>query len=412
MPKGVKQTSSKPSGVKVHPRSQLVEHFVIEHGTELMRLARAHAASAADADDAYQRTLEAILTKAPEAIEGDHLMAWAATVARNETRMQHRRRRKIADDSFEQITADWSDTPATPDDRLIDAESIAYGREALKRLDTDQTRLLLLRADGFGYEEICETTGFSYAKVNRILCEARKSFRRRVQRLESGAECQRIEGILSMIADGEARESARRDAELHLENCLACQATLREFRVAPTRVASLLPLGTLATPAAVDWMQRVGDWFGAVTTGIQERAAALGAGAGQGAEMAFAKKAVVATAVTAALVAGGSGMQKVIADERGGSDESQMQLPTPDLPPSDAVGPSSTGGPSDASSTSVDERPRDVNKRDLEGRDPVVKPVPAPPVDQKTEVAPDPGDTQAPAGTQTGAPPPSGGVSP
>lgn len=410
MPRGIGSGENRlaPS----HPRSELVERFVSDHGTALMRVARLHAGNAADADDAYQRTLEVMLTKAPDSADDDSLMAWASTVARNEALMQHRRRKRLTHDSFEEISKSWVDAPAGPDERLVESERLGHGREALMRLTPDQTRLLLLRADGLGYDEICELTGYSYAKVNRLLCEGRKAFRRRVERLDSGAECRRIEGVLSMIADGEARDEARLDAELHLAGCVACQATLREFSSAPSRAAEMLPLGALAGGAAGDWLQRAGELLQSFGANLQERLAGLGAGAGQGAEMAFAKKAVVATAVTATLVAGGTGMEKVIGDDRAAAGTPQLQLPTPDLPPSGEVGPSATGGPSGDASTAAVGKPRDVDERDLEGTDPVVKPVPAPPVDQDAEVAPAPEDSQPPPGAAPGAAPAPGGVSP
>lgn len=415
MSQGVKQSSSGSSDAHVHPRSRLVERFVVEHGTELMRLARAHAASAADADDAYQRTLEVMLTKAPETAQGDGLMAWAVTVARNETRMQHRRRQRLAPESFEEITSQWSDCPDDPAERLIDSESVGQGREALKRLDADQTRLLLLRADGLGYDEICGLTGFSYAKVNRLLCEARKSFRARVERIDSGAECRRIEGILSMIADGEVRESARLDAELHLKNCLACRATLREFSTVPIRVAALLPVGTLADPATGDWLQRVGDWFGALSAGVQERLAAIGANTGQGAEMAFAKKAVVATAVTATLVAGGAGVESVITDGGANDVNTQQQMIGELGLPTDGTG--ATGATATAEVESSDlggeAATRDLTESDVRDLvDPAVNPVPAAPLDPNADAAPAPGDAPADVEAETQGSPQYGGLHP
>lgn len=375
-------------------------------------MARAHAASAADADDAYQRTLETMLTKAPESAEGDRLMAWAVTVARNETRMQHRRRRKISDEPFEEVTANWSEAVDGPGERIVDAEAIAHGREALKRLDADQTRLLLLRADGLGYDEICELTGYSYAKVNRLLCEARKSFRQRVERLESGAECRRIEGILSMIADGEARDSARRDAELHLENCLSCQATLREFRVAPTRIAALFPIGTVAAPAAGEWMQRVGDWVGAISHSVQERVAGLGGGAGQGAEMAFAKKAVVATAVTATLVAGGAGIEAVVIEDGVSEIQTQQQMIGEIEAPTGQTG-ATAGAVPETGGLSGLEATRDLSETDVRDLvDPALSPVPAAPLDPNAEAAPAPGDVPSDAEADTQGSPQYGGLHP
>src|SRR3954466_15978141 len=85
-----------------------------------------------------------------------------------------------------------------------------------------------------------------HVKVNRCLSEGRRSFLRRVERIETGAECERLAPLLSALADGEA--SARDMALLrpHLRSCLSCRAALRDAREVPARVAALAPIGLLA----------------------------------------------------------------------------------------------------------------------------------------------------------------------
>ena len=125
----------------------------------------AHSVNAADADDAYQRALEVMLTKAPAVQSEEQLLAWMHTVVRNEAMQQHRRRKHEVNTAFDEISEGWLGDAPPPDELLADSADAGLGREALGRINPDQTRCLLLRAEGLGYPEICETTGFSYAKL-------------------------------------------------------------------------------------------------------------------------------------------------------------------------------------------------------------------------------------------------------
>src|SRR5256885_7005002 len=102
-------------------------------------------------------------------------------------------------------------------------------------------RCLLMKAEGLSYQEICEATGFSYTKVNRCLTEGRRAFLKRVAGIEAGAECERLAPLISRVADGEASPEEMRTVRPHLKGCLACKATLREYRAAPARIAGLVP---------------------------------------------------------------------------------------------------------------------------------------------------------------------------
>jgi DNA-directed RNA polymerase specialized sigma24 family protein len=53
--------------------------LVARHGAQILATARRYAATPEDAEDAYQRGLEILLTKAPSASE-DELVPWLKTV--------------------------------------------------------------------------------------------------------------------------------------------------------------------------------------------------------------------------------------------------------------------------------------------------------------------------------------------
>jgi hypothetical protein len=134
---------------------------------------------------------------------------------------------------------------------------------------------LLLRAEGYSYKQICDETGWTYTKVNRCISEGRRSFLDRVAGIESGAECERMQPLLSRLADGEATAEDMAAMRPHLRSCLACRATLREFRAAPARVAAFAPL--LVAPGV---LQRVLKGLGLQKTAAAVAVIASVAGAG------------------------------------------------------------------------------------------------------------------------------------
>jgi hypothetical protein len=125
-------------------------------------------------------------------------------------------------------------------------ERLRVGVEAMSRLKPQELRCLLLRAEGYSYKQICDETGWSYTKVNRCISEGRRSFLERVAGIESGAECRLMAPLLSRLVDGETSPEDMALLRPHLRSCLACRATLRDYREAPARVAAFAPL--LVTP--------------------------------------------------------------------------------------------------------------------------------------------------------------------
>ncbi len=297
-----------------------IDRLVAQYGNQWLANARHHCANAADADDAYQRSLEILLTKRPEA-EEHHLVAWMHTVVRNESLNTYRRRRFETDAAFEEISSGWVTDDRQPDERVIESEDDALRLQALRAIKPDQTRCLLLRADGLDYAEICSITGFSYAKVNRLLSEGRTALRIQVGLLESGAECQRLQPILSMIADGEASSEARAEATPHLSNCHYCQATLRDYMTAPDRARIAFPLAvvTLANSQQPDGLlRRALDSLEALWASIQDRVATHAPALAPGAELANAKRAAMALALSASLIGGGAAARHAVLDSQGG----------------------------------------------------------------------------------------------
>lgn len=291
---------------------QNLEAFLDKWGNALIATARRYSPTPTDADDAYQRAVEILLTKAPDLESEEHCIAWMQTVVRNEALQLHRPTKKFIDEEFEKIGESLvADAPA-PDEAFELNEELAWGREALARIRPEQTRCLLLKADGMSNPEICQATGFSYAKVNRLLSEGRKALGLRVTAISGGHECERIEPILVSMADDAADAAAAADANLHLEHCSACRTTLRDLRDAPSSLAALFPVGT-AFVADRSFAGSIIDQLNAWVANVQER---LVGHAASGGEVITAKKLAAGASIVAALAGGAAVVERGTDGER------------------------------------------------------------------------------------------------
>ncbi|MFT4049659.1 MAG: sigma-70 family RNA polymerase sigma factor [Solirubrobacterales bacterium] len=280
------------------------EELVERYGNEWIATARRNCSGAADAEDAYQRALEKLLTRPPAESDPERIAAWMHTVVRNEALQIVRSRKRESGAEFDAIAERLVADVAIPDEQAIDGEDHEIAKEALRRLRPDQTRCLLLRADGFDYPEICRVTGFSYAKVNRLLSEGRKAARMRVDSIDAGRECERIESLISMFVDGMARADAEDDVRMHLEHCARCRATARDYALAPRDLAAIFPVGAAVAGHSIH--VRLLEPFQRALEFLQAR---LGGG-NPDSTIALVKKAAAVVAVGATAAAGGAAIKK------------------------------------------------------------------------------------------------------
>ncbi len=239
-------TSRQPPAVARASTLRVIERY----GPQVMRTARRYAATVEDAEDAYQRGIEIMLTKAPDIPEAE-LLPWLKTVVRHEAFALRRKDERIAlgtrggVDGDADGEDDFVSLAPTPGEQVERFERLRLGAEALNGLKPQEARALALLAEGYSYRQICEKTGWTYTKVNRCLAEGRQKFVQRVAGIESGAECERLAPKLSALVDGEADVAGVALLRRHLRGCLACRATLREHQLAPAVVGALLPLPLL-----------------------------------------------------------------------------------------------------------------------------------------------------------------------
>ena len=268
--------------------------LVSRRGGEVLSTARRYSVSPEDAEDAYQRALEILLTKAPSTSE-EVLLPWLKTVVRHEAYALRKKRERDVPAEHDVLAAFAGDDGVPADERAEHSHRLRVGAEALGRLKPQETRALLLKAEGLSYEEIAAQTGWTYTKVNRCLTEGRRAFLARVEGIETGAECERLAPLLSRVADGEASSADMATLRPHVRGCATCRATLRDYRAAPRAVAALAPL-PIAAGGVLGW--------------VGERAASLWSHVRAYLEGAAATKATAVAASSVAIAGGGSAAVK------------------------------------------------------------------------------------------------------
>src|SRR5215211_6929630 len=168
------------------------------HGAQVLATARRYAATPEDAEDAYQRAFEILLTKAPTTSE-DELVPWLKTVVKHEAFSMRRQRERAAPVTDDGHVREPPEPAGSPHERSERYERLRQGAEALGRLKPQEVRALLLKAEGYSYAEICSITGWTYTKVNRCLTEGRRAFARRLEGIEAGSECERLLPLVSAL---------------------------------------------------------------------------------------------------------------------------------------------------------------------------------------------------------------------
>ncbi len=234
-------------------RRNAASALIESHDAVFRRTARRYSICADDAEDAYQRALEILLTKAPP-IEGDALVRWMQTVTKREALAMRRQRERLlggprASRFDENVDRDPLESIASespgPNDRAASRERVARSGEALQALKPQEVRALTLKAQGYSYAEIGQITGWSYTKINRCMAEGRKRFLQVFADIEQGRRCKELAGALSEMADGEGANGSTEALRFHLRSCAACRAKLRAYRAIPGQVFELMPAGPL-----------------------------------------------------------------------------------------------------------------------------------------------------------------------
>jgi RNA polymerase sigma factor (sigma-70 family) len=367
---------------------QAALELLAKHGAQILATARRYATTPEDAEDAYQRGLEILLTKAPTTSD-EELLPWLKTVVKHEAFALRRQRERHSPVTNDGRLGDRATPPAITHDQAERLETLSQGAEALGKLKPHEIRALLLKAEGYTYREICELTGWSYTKVNRLLTEGRQAFLRRVAVIQGGGECESLAPALSALADGEASAEQLALLRPHMRSCLSCRAKLKAFREAPAKVAALVPPAALlgADPGAGPLRSVIESVLGSA----QHKAAAWGERAHAAAELATGQK-VAAVAASAAALAGGGTAVDHLANHQG-----------PPQPPPERQEQQRVDVTPVKEETAVETSPAPVAGSEPAPTDPVAAPEPPPAANPEPAPAPVPAPAPAPAP----APPPS-----
>ena len=166
-------------GVQSEARSARVLEVLEASESDLRRTARRFSMCADDAEDAFQRAVEILLTKAPDR-PTPALAAWMQVVTRREALAVRRSRERLLarfEESHDFLGTLHCERPG-PDERAEGRDRVAATARALAELKPDERLAIVLQAHGYSYAEIGRLCGWTYTKVNRSLAEGRASLRR------------------------------------------------------------------------------------------------------------------------------------------------------------------------------------------------------------------------------------------
>lgn len=241
------------AGAPPAARKRAAVELVRGHDPALRSSARRYSICREDAEDAYQRGIEILLSKAPTT-DLRQLLPWARTVIKHEAlAIRKARERTLARPPLaerEDEGEDWVHLipwPGSgPDEGAERRELVDRSREALAKLKPHELKALTQLAEGYSYAEIASLNGWTRTKVNRCLAEGRARFRSVFRQSESGERCASLEPLISACCDGELDGPELTDLRNHLAACGSCRATLRAYRAAPKAAAALLPVAPIA----------------------------------------------------------------------------------------------------------------------------------------------------------------------
>ena len=135
-------TQERPSRAEIEPAALAV---LSRHSAALLATARHYSATPEDAEDAYQRGVEILLTKAPTTRE-EELLPWLKTVVKHESfAVRKANGRAMPAENPGELDGDavvWTD------DRAERYERMRIAAEAMAGLKPQEIRCLVLKAEG------------------------------------------------------------------------------------------------------------------------------------------------------------------------------------------------------------------------------------------------------------------------
>ena len=140
-----------------------VEALVTAHGPGLLRVAQRYSLCADDAHDAYQRALE-IYVRRLDRVDPATELAWLKVVVKHEALAVRRARHELVAGEDVDLDAHEADDRSVPE-RYEAAERASRSAEALRALKHDEALALMLKAEGYSYQEIGARLRWTYTNV-------------------------------------------------------------------------------------------------------------------------------------------------------------------------------------------------------------------------------------------------------
>lgn len=161
-----------------HASLPAFEVFFREQYPVVVRIAFGVTGDAQTAQDVAQDVFISALKRFPDPGDSDHACAWvrvaAAHTALNAIRGERRRDRR------QQLSA-VEVPPPGPEETVLDQESRAEVRQALRRLPRRAATVLVLRHNGLSYAEVAEAMNVKVGHVGTMLRRAESALRKELQ---------------------------------------------------------------------------------------------------------------------------------------------------------------------------------------------------------------------------------------
>jgi DNA-directed RNA polymerase specialized sigma24 family protein len=155
---------------------ELVLRTVATHAESLLRVAYRHSLCADDAHDAYQRSMEILLRRAPT-LDPRTIHRWLHVVVKHEAMEVREARAAVV--ATEDLDYDTHTSPhmSSPEEHALTEDRTTRAAEALRRLKPQELRTIWLKALGHSYSEISALTGFSPTNRSWRRCSAPAAIR-------------------------------------------------------------------------------------------------------------------------------------------------------------------------------------------------------------------------------------------
>lgn len=161
---------------------ELANQLYRDRHAYLLRIAKANAASAADAEEALQEAFASFI-RSFDPDDAAPALAWLTLTLKRRCWAMRRKAhldRRLGQEAERGDDEVGSVIEAIPSSGVDLEQSILERAEAGRRLaalKSDQRSALLLQGAGYSYREIGERRGWTYTKVNRCISEGRAALR-------------------------------------------------------------------------------------------------------------------------------------------------------------------------------------------------------------------------------------------